>query len=211
MSRLRTAAGLWRRDARARAGALLYAGFAANAAYALINAIGGIAQRSVWLGTLAFYYLVLGAIRLDLLRGYRQQSQAVKRKKYRQCAVMMLLLTLALLGIALATTAAGHTIAYPGYLIYAIAAYTFFSVGNAIRNVIVYRRYDDPVLLAAKALNLAAAAISVYCLQSALISAFGEDGPFRRTMDICVGAAVLIIIVGICAAMLAADRKAGGR
>lgn len=101
------------RDQRARA--LLYFTLAVNLAYALLQAINGVAARSIWAGTLAFYYLTLGAMRFSLLTGYEKADEVKKWTKYRGCAFIMLLLNFALLGIHCVTVYMGHTIEYPGY------------------------------------------------------------------------------------------------
>ncbi len=193
----------WREDGRLRAELLLCCGLAVNLAYALLQAAIGLAARSVWAGTLAFYYLTLSAIRFSLLLGRKKQSAVLKWRKYRASACIMLLLNAAFLCIHIITAYRGHTIAYPGYMIYAVAAYTFYAAIAAVRNVVIYRKYDDPILSAAKALALAVAAISVYSLQSAMISAFGEPGRFRTVMGVCVGAAVFVLISAISVCMIA--------
>ncbi len=199
---LKKAAAALHKDARVRDRVLLYVSLAVSCGYACLNAVGGVMLRSPWLGTLAFYYIMLSLLRFSLARGYRQESVADKWKRYRLTAVLMLLLTVALFGIFCMTIYSGHIIAYPGYLIYAVAAYTFYAVISAVRNIIVCRRYDDPILSASKALKLVAAVISVYSLQSALISAFGDDEAFRAAMGRWVGGGAFLIIAGVSVHMI---------
>lgn len=207
-SKLRGTVKRLREDRRLRAEVLLYFSLAVNLTFAVLQGINGILYRSVWAGTLAFYYLVLGAIRFSLLHAHKRVSAVQKWKKYRRCALVMLTLELALLGIQSVTLYMGHVIAYRGYMIYAIAAYTFYSAIAAIRNVVVYRKYNDPVLSASKALSLAVAAISIYSLQSAMISTFGDSGgsdgtdKFKMTMGLCVGAGVFVLIFAVSVFML---------
>ncbi len=194
-------------DAVLKARMMLFINPAVNAAYALFNACGGIILRSAWMGTLAFYYIALSAARFFLIRGYRRGGTRKRWKAYRLSAVLMLLLTVALLGIFCLTVIGGRQIIYHEYIIYAIAAYTFYSVIAALRNVVVFRRYNDPILSASKAISLAVAAISVYSLQNAMISAFGDDEKFKLVMSICVGAGVFALIVGISVKMLITAHK----
>ena len=199
---LKEAAAALRKDARARDRAVLYVSLAAGCGYACLNAVGGVLLRSPWLGTLAFYYIMLSLLRFNLTRGYKQGDRADKWKRYRLTAVLMLFLTVALFGIFCMTVYSSHIIAYPGYLIYGVAAYAFYAVVSAVRNIIVCRRYDDPVLSASKALKLAAAVISVYSLQSALISAFGDDEAFRAAMGKWVGGGAFLVIAGVSVYMI---------
>lgn len=208
--KLRETFSFYRQDPRRRAKDLLYLNLAVNCAYAVLEAVGGVTMRSPWLGTLAFFYIVLSGIRFYLLRGYRQGTAPETSegwRKYRGAAAWMLLLTVALLGMFCVTMYGGHTIAYPGYMIYAIALYTFYAAISAVRSVVVCRRYRDPILSAGKALNLAAASLSVYTLQSAMISAFGEEGAFKTQMGNWVAAAVFLFLIGMAAFMIGKSTK----
>ncbi len=49
---------------------------------------------------------------------------------------------------------------YAGTLIYAMAAYAFYMITMAIRNVVRYRRYRSPVMSSARVMSLASAAVS---------------------------------------------------
>ena len=196
-----------RKDSRLRAEVLLYFSFAVNLAYALLQGVNGVIARSIWAGTLAFYYLTLGVIRFSLLLGHKKVSIVRKWKKYRNSAFIMLILNFALLGIHCITLYMGHVITYPGYMIYAMAAYTFYTAIAAIRNVAVYRKYNDPILSASKALALAVAAISIYSLQSAMISAFGNSEELRIIMGNCVGAGVFVLISAISVFMIVKGTK----
>ncbi len=194
--------------ARLPAKDILRLSFAVNLGYALVQAANGIAARSLWSGTLAFYYLTLSLIRFSLLRGRRKVSLLQKWKRYIFSAVVILFLELALLGIHFVTIYKGHVVSYPGYMIYAVALYTFYAAITAARNVIRYRKRSDPILLASKALSLAAAGISVYSLQSAMISAFGDSERFRLIMGNCVGTGVFLLISAVSVFMLIKGTKA---
>ncbi len=206
-SQLWTAVKTLQKDSRLRATVLLYFSLAVNLIYAVLQALIGVIARSLWAGTLALYYLTLSAIRFSLVLGHQRANVVQKWKKYKNSAFIMLLLNFALLGIHCITMYMGHIIAYPGYMIYAMAAYTFYTVITAIRNVVIYRKSGDPILLASKALTLAVAAISIYSLQSSMISAFGDSEEFRIVMGNCVGIGVFILITAISVFMLIKGTK----
>lgn len=206
-SQIRTTVKKLQKDSRLRAEVLLYFSFVVNLAYAVLQGVNGVAARSIWAGTLAFYYLILSTIRFSLLLGHKKVNIVKKWKKYRNSAFIMLILNFALLGIHCIILYMGHIITYPGYMIYAMAVYTFYTAITAIRNVVIYRKYNDPVLSASKALSLAVAAISVYSLQSAMISAFGDSEEFRIIMGNCVGACVFVLISAISVFMIVKGTK----
>lgn len=207
-SQIRTTVKKLQKDSRLRAEVLLYFSLAVNLAYAFFQGINGVIARSIWAGTLAFYYLTLGAIRFSLLLGHKKVSIVRKWKKYRNSAFIMLILNFALLGIHCITMYMGHVITYTGYMIYAMATYTFYTAIAAIRNVAMYQKYNAPILSASKALALAVAAISIYSLQSAMISAFGNSEEFRIIMGNCVGAGVFVLISAISVFMIVKGTKA---
>ena len=71
-----------------------------------------------------------------------------------------------------------------------------------------YRKYQSPVLSAAKAIRLAAALVSLLSLETAILTRFGDDEVFRRLMTASTGAGVCIIVLGISVYMIVrATRK----
>lgn len=192
----------YRKDMRFRAEIMLYVNLVINLCYAVFEAFCGYFFSSSWMGTLAFYYIVLSVMRVRLLKGHKNKNINRRWKTYRFCGITILLLTIALAGVHMLTIKNIHLIVYHKYMIYAIAAYTTYTVYSAIRNVVKYRKINDPIFSASKAINLAVAAISIYNLQSAMITAFGNDESFRTTMGNCVGIGVFIVIVGISVLMI---------
>ena len=75
----------------------------------------------------------------------------------------------------------------------------------AVINVVRYRKYHSPVMSAAKAINLAAALVSMLSLETAMLSQFddGSTGPyFRQIMIGFSGGAVCASVVGMGVYML---------
>lgn len=194
----------YRKDMRFRAEAMLSVSLIINGAYAVFEALYAYIQHSPRCGTLAFYYIILSLMRFIIFKGNRKESLRHKWKSYRTCAAIMLVLTVFLAAIHYLYTYKGDSIIYRGYAIYAVATYTFYSITAAIRNMVIYRRLNDPVISASKALNLTVAAISLYSLQSAMITAFGKNNSetFRIVMGNCVSAGVFAVIVFISVMMI---------
>ncbi len=209
--RVKETVAAYRRDMRFRAEVMLHINLAVNSVFAVFEAVCGFLLRSPWMGNLAFYYIVLSLLRLLILRSYRKPSSRRHGwRVYRLCGLVMLALTVALAGMHILTSHQIHTIVYFGYMIYAVALYTFYAVICAVRNVVVYRRMDDPILQAAKAINLAVAAVSVYSLQSAMTAVFSKPGEeaFRVVMGNCTAAGVFLIIIAISAVMVRRANRA---
>lgn len=177
-----------------RAEMTLYMNLAVNLCYAVFKTVCGIVFHSAWIGTLAFYYILLSIMRLSLAKGMRDTDRCRRWKKYRQCGWSLLLFTIVLVGMSILMQRGKESINYPGYLIYGVAAYTFYAVTMAVWKVNKYRKRNDPIYLANKVLNLAVAVVAVFSLQSAMLSTFGDDPGFARIMGIATGFGAFLII-----------------
>ncbi|MBQ7870568.1 MAG: hypothetical protein IJ357_00295 [Oscillospiraceae bacterium] len=194
-------------DVSYKARVSLYISLSINLLYAGMKLVMGLLYGSLWLGALAVYYLLLSALRFIPLRYMRRtRGQSVDlRAEYRQlrlCAILLLVLNLSLTGIVAPMIVQGRSAAYPGFLIFAVAAYTFYSVTASVIDLVRYRRQERPVIAAAKAIRFAAALVSLLSLEAAMLTQFGEDGVFRRLMLGLTGAAVCAIMLAISIIML---------
>ena len=125
-------------------------------------------------------------------------------RRYRLCGIMLLLMNQALMGIVIYMVRNNRGFDYPGLLIYAMATYSFYAVITAVINLVKFRKYESPVLSAAKAINLVAAMVSILSLETAMLAQFGgDDAPeFRQIMTACVGGGVCVIVIGMAAFMI---------
>ena len=98
---------------------------------------------------------------------------------------------------------------YPGVLIYAMAAYTFYITIIAVINLVKFRRHGSPILSAAKAINFVAAMVSMLSLTTAMLAQFGgnEEPYFRPIMTGTVGGGVCVIVLGMAVFMIARSTK----
>lgn len=188
-------------------------GFTINLLYIVIKLVSGIYYRSTWFIALAVYYTLLAVMRFLLL--YRKRwpegnaRQELELRRYRLCGYMLLLMNLALGGIVVFMVRYDRGYEYPGTLIYAMAAYSFYAVITAAVNVIKFRRHGSPILSAAKAISLAAALVSILSLETAMLAQFGnEDDPlFRKTMTGATGGGVCVLVMGMALFMIVRASK----
>lgn len=200
-------------DIKFRAEVSLGVGFTINLLYIVMKLVSGIYYRSAWFIALAVYYSLLAVMRFLLICRKRGPEDRARRelelRRYRLCGCVLLLMNLALSGIVVFMVRDGRGYEYPGTLIYAMAAYAFYAVINAAINVIKFRRYESPVLLAAKAISLAAALVSVLSLETAMLAQFGsEDDPlFRKVMTGATGGGVCLMVLGMALFMIVKASK----
>ena len=191
-------------DVRFRAGVSLYQGFFVNLLYIVIKLVSGIVYRSAWFIALAVYYILLAVMRFLLVRRLNVQDEAAELRRYRLCGILLLFMNQALTGIVVFMVQQNRGFNYPGLLIYAMAAYSFYAVTIAVINIVKTRKHKSPILSAAKAINLVAALVSILSLETAMLAQFGgDDDPlFRQVMTGATGGGVCTFVIGMAVYMI---------
>ena len=181
----------------------LYFGTAINALYIFIKFFSGVALRSGWLIAFALYYVVLTSLRASLVNFVRQhelkRDLRAEYRRYRSVGILLLGLNVVLSGIISRMIAYNDAYDYPGILIYAMAAYTFYAVILSIVALVRFRRHGSPILSAIKVVNLTAALVALLSLEATMLQRFGEpeDGVFRGKMIGITGLAASLILFGM--------------
>lgn len=194
----------------------LYGGLAVNVCFAIFKVVMGAMFRSSWLYAMAGYNVILSVMRFILV--YRDQTiqkiedEQEKRRKglhsYHVCGWLMLLLNSAISVIVMIVVIKGQQIAYPGFMIYAIAAFTFYCLTMAIINMVKYWHRHNPIFSAVKRLAMAKALVSIFTLQVAMLTQFGSDDAFmNRMMNALTGISVCVVITVMAVLMLLEVRK----
>lgn len=198
-----------------RAKLSLYTGLGINILYAVFKFLAGLYYRSVWLGAIAVYYMILSVLRFGLVKRERylakQEESPEKRlyelKGYRFCGYLMFLLHIAVAGLVIQMIWQNKSYSYPGFLIYAFAAYAFYCFGIAMKNMIKYRKLEEPLLAAAKMISFACALTSILAMQTAMLTQFGNGQEFfARLMNSLTGTAVCLTVLLLSIRMV---RRAG--
>ena len=186
----------------------LYLSLGLNMLYAVMKLIMGAYYRSAWFGTLGVYYALLTAMRFMLLghvrRNVPSRALASELKHFRLCGAVLIPMNIALTGVVILVIDRNEGFQYAGYLIYVAAMYAFYKVISAVVNLVKYRRYNSPVMSATKAVSLASALVSVFALETAMLSQFGQerDPLFRRIMTTATGAGICAFILSMAAVMI---------
>ena len=80
---------------------------------------------------------------------------------------------------------------YPGFMVYAHAAYAFYSLTMAIINMMKHRKMEQPIFAAAKVVSMSCALMSILALQTALLMQFGNrQDDFAQLMNAITGGVV---------------------
>lgn len=190
----------------------LYSGFLINVVYVIWKLSFGIYYNSAWFISLALYYFVLAWMRLSLIRTFSEKGETRKKaelKRYRFCGASLLVINIALTGIVVLAVKKENGFTYPGYMIYVMAMYAFYSVITAVINLVKYRKYGSPVLSAAKVISLTTAMVSMFSLESAMLAQFADASQtaFKKIMTECTGGVICVIVIGMAVYMIFRSTK----
>ena len=176
----------------------LYISFAINLVYSAFHLFSGIFYSSLWIGAVAIYYVLLSVIRFILLQHMEKKKDGgmiSEYQSYKISAILMMLLNLTLSGIVLNMIIKNEVIAYSDIYVITSATYTFYILTMSIVDIVRYRKYNSPVMSAAKAIRFAQALVSLLSLEATMLVQFGDDESFRRTMLALTGAGVFLIVL----------------
>lgn len=152
----------------------LYQSLSINLIYAITKLCTGIYYASIWLITLAFYYILLVFMRFSLLQHTRKEELGDNLKKEyieaRNCGIILIFLNVILAGLIVLIVLLDNGFVYSGYFIYVMAIYTFYTTILAIVNLVKYKKEGSPVLSAAKSINLTVALVSMLSLEVAMLA-----------------------------------------
>ena len=189
-------------------------GLLLNLGFAAFKLLAGSMYRSYWLIALGVYYAILAMMRFFLLRrlgGLRPCASDLlhQYRTYRATGVMMLLLNVVMTAIIFQVVRDNQTYSYPGSFIYAFGAYAFYKIIMAAVNLIRRRGQDEPLFAAVRCLSFAVAMMSIFSLQTALLSAFGADEPeFRLMANASSGTVICLGILLIAVTMVVRSTRA---
>ena len=181
-------------------------------AFAIFNGVTALLTKpmSIWYGALAFYYIMLTALRGNVIFYHRRKrknqetpAEDVKLrelKTYRASGAMLIVLPICLSVAVFQMASTSRSFDIYGPMIYASAAYTFFKVVMGIINLSIARKNDDMTVKAVRSINFADALVSVLALQTALLHEFSPDRPFFNSIFNAVTGSVVCIftlVIGV--------------
>ncbi len=179
--------------------------------YAGFRLVSAVIYASFWEGALSFYYILLCGVRVNLIRQFPVSGDTPNYRKdlrtYRATGILLMVLDIALGGIAVQIVRKGQSYDYAGTLIFAVGFYAFYCLILSSVNTVKYRKFKSPVLSAAKAVNLTTALVSMFSLETAMVNRFGEDMQFRELMTAATATAVCVLVLAIAIFMVIQSGK----
>lgn len=182
--------------------------------FSAFNAYMGIANRSIWYGALAAFYIALAFLRGGVLAYHKsrigkktQNDEYVKAKVYRNSGIITLILNIALSSAIAQMIFSDAHFSYMGWTVFAYAAYAFYKITLSIISFIKAHKQDDLTVRAIRNINLVDALVSILALQTALLTMFSEDNVDISLFNTFTGVAVSVLSVGIGIYMIASANK----
>ncbi|MGN1027327.1 MAG: hypothetical protein ACI4P4_13100 [Faecousia sp.] len=188
----------------------LFLSLGINLAYSAFKLVSGIYYRSLWIGAIAVYYILLSVIRFLLLYHMQRKKDAgliSEYRSYRVTAILMMCVNLTLSGIVLNMILSRKSPAVSDVFVITSAAYTFYILTVSIIDLIKYRKYKSPVMSAAKAVRFVQALVSLLSLEASMLTQFGDDESYRRLMLAFSGAGVCVIVIAMSVYMIVRANK----
>lgn len=180
-----------------------------NFVYGVFKLISGAIHGSFWVGADGLYNFVQSIIQLyQILRRRKVTTMKEQWKGYRQCGYMMIVLHLTMTGLVFQMIHMGEHEEYPGYMIFATAAFTFYKLISAFIDVAKDRKNKHPVDSAVRLLDLSQALYNLFVLQVALLWEFGGgDFAYHKLMNSLTGGAVCLLVCSMGIYMLWRSRR----
>ncbi len=177
----------------------LRSGIAVRLIYSAFKFVSGIVYHSVWFGAESLYHLLIGSIQFLAVRSHRNKniSDLTEWKVCRVCGVLMLLLNGAISAVVFMTVFHNESYVYPGLVIYATAAYTFYRVISTVIQMVKYRKSHKPMSYVSKVISFSASLMSLFALQTAMLTQFGDSTVNSSALNIFTGAVVCATVVFI--------------
>ena len=191
----------------------MYRGLIIGIGFAVFKTITGLLYHTPWLYAMAGYNVIMSLMRFVVV--YQTQRKGLSEADREQranisawiCGWLMMVLNIAVSVIMYMVIVLKQTIEYHEIVVIALAAYTFYCFTMAVVNVVKYRKKNF-VYSTIKNIDLVKAIVSVFTMQAAMLTRFGEEGTLDMgLMNTLTGIAVTIAINTLAALMLARANK----
>lgn len=184
--------------------------------FSAFNAYMGIANRSIWYGALAAFYIALAFLRGGVLlyhknklgnKKRKQNEEYLKAKVYRNSGIITLLLNLALSSAIAQMIFSDAHFSYMGWTVFAYAAYAFYKITMSIISFVKAHMQTDLTVRAIRNINLVDALVSILALQTALFTTFGSDEVGMSVLNTATGGVVSVLSIAIGVYMIVSANK----
>lgn len=169
-----------------------------NFFYGIFKIVMGFVIGSAWIGADGIYNFAQAIIQLvQIIRRRKQPTLVQQWQSYRLCGWLTLGMHLTLTGLVFQMINWGRAEEYPGFLIFATAAFVFYKLISSFIDVAKDRKHKAPVDSAIRLMNLSQAFFSMFSLQASLLHAFGQEFLHTQLLNTLTGCTVCLLVAGM--------------
>lgn len=172
-----------------------------NLFFVFYQAYNAYRRHSMWFGALSVYYAWLTFMRVNIVT-YMQTMASDGReelRRYRRTGVWLLMLTTVVMVLGVVSNRFGSRPTYATHMLVVVALFALYNVAYAAISLKRWRKLEDPLINASKALSLSCALVSIYSLQTAAIGRFAttSDARIINFLTYATPTAILLVIASI--------------
>lgn len=172
-----------------------------NLFFVFYQAYNAYRRQSLWFAALSGYYAWLTFMRVNIVT-YMQTMAADGReelRRYRKCGIWLLMLTTVLMVLGIVSNRFGYRPHYTKPMLVVVALFALYNVTNSAINLHKWRKLEDPLISASKALSLSCALVSLYSLQTAAFGVFAaqSNAAIINFFNYATPVVIFLIIAGI--------------
>ena len=186
-----------------RNAAVFWASAALHLAHCLIYLFMAKLERSSWFAVLALYSVILFAIHVccagEMQRAVHSPESAQKRERYmtRILSVLLLLISLAFVGISIETVFRNEAKRWPAFVLAFQILFTLIRLLLYGLDAFRSRHSGNTILRMTKDVNLVVVLVAVYTTQTAFLARFSSDMLLRLSLNIMSSLILFIFIMRI--------------
>ena len=173
-------------------------GFVFNVFYIIFNLVSGIIYSDAWPIAVAAYYMLILSLRYLIISN--NDAGDGSRDLYareRNAGVIMLIIGVPITGMIIYNVVTDADVVYSGAVPIVLSLYSAVSIIRAIGAVIRFKESEDLKMRIAYTVRICAAAMSVFNLQSSILSLVNISREFKIFIKFCGGAAASFSIFSL--------------
>lgn len=167
-----------------------------NFGYGVFKTVSGLWMGIPWVWADGLYNLVQGILQMAQITLHRKHLPVRQQwKSYRIAGWVILVVHLTVTGLVFMMIHQGQAEEYPGFMIFATAAFTFYKLITAMIDVAKDRKHASPVDSSVYLLDLTQAMFSIFSLQVAMLHVFDDGSIDAKLMNSMTGGVVCLLIM----------------
>ena len=194
-----------------RSNVFLFFGLVINACYIFFNLLSGIIYGNAWFITVAAYYALMVSVRYLILGNSRIEGCDLRAsieviRSIRLCGTLMLILCAPITGMIIYTVISDRIYEYSAFVFVLLFMYALFCVVRAAVGIF-FREKSSILSKAANYVRMSSALLSLFNLQTSVLSVMGVDGVTLISLNFISGVTVSLSVIGFAVKLIRESDK----